>query len=120
LQLNPKITIRLFTDGHSKGFGPGIAELIERIDSSGSLRTACAQMGMSYSKAWSIVKSCETSLGFKLLERTVGGESGGGSVVTENGHKMLECYRKLQKEIDIKAESLLRDRFGDSFPDFFQ
>ena len=31
-------------------FGPGIAELVENIQKTGSLSAACKQMGMAYSK----------------------------------------------------------------------
>ena len=117
MKLKPRITIRLFADGKEKGFGPGIAELLERIGNSGSLRAACTEMGMSYSKGWTILKSCETSLGFPLLERTTGGEDGGGSVVTENGLNMLRCYRQLEKRITDEGTKLLQEQFGSLFPD---
>ena len=56
-QLYPKISVRLFTD--EKCFGPGIAALLRRIEKFHSLRSAAASMGMAYSKAWTILKSCE-------------------------------------------------------------
>lgn len=117
MKLKPKITIRLFADGVSKGFGPGIAELLERIGRTGSLRSACAEMEMSYSKGWTILKSCEKSLGFQLLERTTGGESGGGSTVTENGKNMLTCYRTLERQMEKEGTELLQQYFGSLFPD---
>jgi len=116
MKLKPRITIRLFADGVSKGFGPGIAELLERIGNTGSLRAACAEMGMSYSKGWTILRSCERSLGFQLLERKTGGEYGGGSIVTENGKNMLACYRILEKKLDEAGTELLQRQFGSLFP----
>jgi len=117
MKLRPRITIRIFADGKEKGFGPGIAELLERIMTSGSLRSACAEMEMSYSKGWTIIRSCEKSLGFTLLERTTGGENGGGSTVTENGKNMLKCYRQLEKQIEAEGTELLQKQFGSLFPD---
>jgi molybdate transport repressor ModE-like protein len=117
MKLTPKITIKLIADGGEKGFGPGIAELLEKVNSTGSLRAACALMNMSYSKAWSILKSCEKSLGFDLLTRTTGGESGGGSVITENGRNMLACYRRLERIVAEESRRMLQEQFGGLFPD---
>jgi len=35
-----------------KAFGDGPLEVLERVERSGSLRQAAAEMGMSYNKAW--------------------------------------------------------------------
>lgn len=92
-----RITVRLFTQDDSKSFGPGIAELLTRIDKCHCLRTATGEMGMSYSKAWTKLAECEQALGFPLLERTAGGRHGGGSELTAEGRDMLERYRALEE-----------------------
>ena len=68
-KLYAKISVRLFTD--DKCFGPGIAALLRRVDKYHSLRSAAASMGMAYSKAWTILKSCEQHLGFKLVNKNL-------------------------------------------------
>lgn len=91
--------------GDCKVFGPGIAELLERIDRCESIRTATQEMHVAYSKAWTMLRSCEQALGFTLIERKVGGSNGGGSVLTEQGRQMLERYRAWEnncKEFAIK------------------
>ena len=65
----------------TKVFGPGIAELLERIDRCESIRTATTEMKIAYSKAWTMLRSCEAALGYPLIERKVGG-SRGGSVLS--------------------------------------
>ncbi|MCR5290148.1 MAG: LysR family transcriptional regulator [Treponema sp.] len=115
MNLQPRITIRLFCNDHEKGFGPGIAELLDRISVSGSLRAACSEMNMSYSKGWSILKSCEKSLGFELIERITGGEDGGGSTVTDNGKKMLKCFRQLERQLNEEGKRLIQEQFGNIF-----
>jgi molybdate transport repressor ModE-like protein len=90
-----KVTVRLFTGNDDKSFGPGIAELLERVDRSHSLRMATEEMGMSYSKAWTKLNDCEQALGFSLLERSAGGQHGGSSVLTPRGRLMLERFRRL-------------------------
>ena len=104
-QLYAKISVRLFTD--DKCFGPG-----RRVEKHRSLRAAAASMGMAYSKAWSILKSCEEHLGFKLLNSTVGGKNGGGATLTDNAVTMLAAYDEYCEELRTFADRLLEDKFS--------
>lgn len=61
-----KLTLRLLTNGE-RIFGPGVAELLERVREHHSLRSAAASMEMAYSKAWRIVRAAEEGMGCKLL-----------------------------------------------------
>ena len=56
--LHAVLSVRLFTD--QKCFGPGIAELLHRVDEHHSLRAAAQSMELAYSKAWTIMKNAET------------------------------------------------------------
>lgn len=80
-------------------FGPGIVTLLENVGKTGSVKKACAGMGMSYSKGWKIINRAEDALGYKLIERRHGGKSGGSCQVTEQGEKMLFRFREMEKEI---------------------
>lgn len=66
--LHPVLSVRLFTD--EKCFGPGVAALLTLVKTCHSLRAAAMEMGMAYSKAWTILKNAEEQLGFKLLLST--------------------------------------------------
>lgn len=107
LHLHPKITVRLLNDKNEKIFGPGIARLLELVEQTGSLRASCAKMEMAYSKAWKVIKNCETDLGFALLERKTGGEDGGGSVITEKGKNLLHEYRAYENSLIKKGAELI-------------
>ena len=109
-QLNAKISVRLFTD--EKCFGPGIASLLRRVKKYHSLRSAAASMGMAYSKAWTILKSCEEHLGFKLLHSTVGGKNGGGAALTENAEMMLTAYDEYCAQLKAYADDLMEEKFS--------
>jgi len=109
-RLHPRISVRLFTD--EKCFGPGIAALLRRIEKFHSLRSAAASMGMAYSKAWMILKSCEEHLGFKLVNATIGGKNGGGATLTENAAKMLAAYDEYCAEIYAYADRLSDEKFS--------
>ena len=48
----PHIKVELRAE--DKFFGPGVCELLELIEQTGSLQSACTEMGLSYSKGSSI------------------------------------------------------------------
>lgn len=109
-KLSARITVRLYTD--EKCFGPGIAALLRQVEEYHSLRSAAASMGMAYSKAWTILKSCEEQLGFKLVHSTVGGKNGGGTALTENAEKMLQAYEEYCADLKNYAEQQMDKRFS--------
>ena len=105
-KLSAKLTVRLYAD--EKCFGPGVAQLLQRVDSLHSLRAAALSMEMSYSKAWSIVKRAEAGLGFALLHSVTGGRSGGGATLTENAVRLLRDYADYTRTLDAFAQ----EQFG--------
>lgn len=86
----------LVGDDGTRVFGPGPAELLERVGELGSLRAAAIDMRMAYTKAMRIVRDAEAALGFPLTERTVGGTGGGGSRLTDRAQDLLVRYRDLE------------------------
>ena len=88
--LHVKLSVRLFTD--EKCFGPGVAELLHRVDECHSLRAAAQSMEMAYSKAWMVIHRSEAALGFPLLNSATGGKNGGGAALTGEARQMLEAY----------------------------
>ncbi|MBR0425992.1 MAG: LysR family transcriptional regulator [Clostridia bacterium] len=109
-KLRYSITLRLY--GEEKIFGPGIAELLERVDQLHSLRKATMSMGMAYSKAWSIIKTAEQSLSFPLLISTTGGRGGGGAELSEQGRRFLNAYRAFERTVHDYADEIFEEMFG--------
>lgn len=109
MQLHPKVTLQFFTD--EKCFGPGVALLLEKIKENNSMRKATIEIGMSYSKAWTIIRRAEKNLGFALLNSKTGGADGGGATLTESAEKMLIAFRKCEKELFSFAD----DKFSEYF-----
>lgn len=110
INLHPKITLQFFTD--EKCFGPGVALLLEKIKVNNSIRKAAFEIGMSYSKAWTIIKRAEKNLGFSLIVSKTGGADGGGATLTENGERMLFAFRECEKEIFEFADSKFVEHFS--------
>jgi len=109
-ELRAVLSVRLFTD--QKCFGPGIAELLHRVDEHHSLRAAAKSMELAYSKAWTIMKNAEAGLGVKLISSSTGGKNGGGAVLTEEGRRMLAAYDSYCQKLRACGEELLAEEFS--------
>lgn len=82
----------------SSHFGKGIVSIMMLVRQGSSLRAACAQMGLSYSKAWRLLKSAEADLGIPLLDTQKGGTKRAGSTLTPQGEELLDRYLAFEKE----------------------
>lgn len=109
--LHPVLSVRLFTD--EKCFGPGVAALLTLVKTCHSLRAAAMEMGMAYSKAWTILKNAEEQLGFKLLLSTTGGKHGGGAALTPEGQALLSAYDQFCVELRNYGDKLFAEKFGE-------
>ena len=125
-KLHPVLSVRLFTD--EKCFGPGVAALLTLVKTCHSLRAAAMEMGMAYSKAWTILKNAEEQLGFKLLLSTTGGNSAinGGQYAAYTSERAAELQQKLGLEPDtaekhiedtIKGFNMILDGEVDNLPE---
>ena len=112
-RLGVSVQVRLAKDGIF--FGPGKARLMEYIEKTGSMQEACLEMGLSYSKGARMIKAAEKQLGFKLLERRIGGSGGGGSRLTDEGRDLLKKYRQLTLRVQEDADRAFEEIFGNTF-----
>jgi molybdate transport system regulatory protein len=77
-------------------FGPGKAELLERIRDSGSIAAAGRRMKMSYTRAWGLVEAMNRDFATPLVRSAKGGAGRGGAVLTLLGSEVLQRYRRMQ------------------------
>ena len=106
-----KMTVRFYAADH-KVFGPGIAQLLHRVQEYHSLRAAALSMDMAYSKAWTIIKNSEKALGFSLLDSTTGGKGGGGAALTPEGARLLRAYDTFCSRLHDAADELFQEEFA--------
>lgn len=105
-------TIRNTTRVMAKGeraFGPGKADLLERISAEGSISKAAKSMEMSYSRAWQLVDAMNQAFRKPLVESTAGGRKGGGAVLTSMGKEVLGLFRKMEKQLAADADAYLAE-----------
>lgn len=84
-------------------FNEEIAALCSKVEESSSIYSAAAETGMSYGKAWRLIKNVETALGFPLFAR--GGCK--GSELTPEGKELLATWTEVQRCINANAADLL-------------
>lgn len=106
----PGYRIWLQLDG-ARMFGPGTYELLHHVGVTGSLHQAAKLMNMSYTKAWHLLRETEEHLGWALVERHVGGASGGGTSLTPRGRDLLHRFERFMDATD----SAMGDAFDRAF-----
>jgi len=91
--------------------GPGKADLLEAIARTGSIRAAASSLGMSYMRAWSLVRVMNTEFRTPLVHSERGGTAHGGAGLTPLGERVARLYREMeQAALDAVAPRLARLR----------
>jgi molybdate transport system regulatory protein len=93
--LTVKMRIRIYAG--DRMLGPGKMELLSHIGETGSLSAAAKQMGMSYTRAWTLAKELNRDRSRPMVEMTRGGASGGTAKVTRFGRKILTLYQNMER-----------------------
>ncbi len=75
--------------------GQGRVELLELIDTTGSINAAAKEMKMSYKAAWERINGMNALADFPLIERTTGGRGGGGTKLTPYAHELIATFHRL-------------------------
>jgi molybdate transport system regulatory protein len=104
---------KMWLDYRGRAFGDGPARLLGGVEQWGSLRKAAQQLGMSYNKAWRILHAAEERLGFALLDRSVGGNLGGGSHLTPEARDLVTRYQAVAAEATEALAAVFERHFGD-------
>jgi molybdate transport system regulatory protein len=90
----------------------GRVQLLKLIQETGSLNKAAKAMNISYQKAWKLVDASNKAASSPLIATQVGGNKGGGTVLTPYGQSLLDsfeainaaCWKFLDQE--LKKHSL--------------
>lgn len=110
--VTPGYRIRLHVDG-VRMFGPGTHEYLRHVDKTGSLHQAAKLMGMSYAKAWTLLRKTEEHLCWPLVERHIGGAVGAGTSLTKTGRDLLQRVDRFVAETDAAMQEAFEAAFGD-------
>lgn len=95
-------------------FGPGTVTLLKQIHSLGSVREASEKTGISYSKAWTMIRTAEEEAGLELVGRQPGGKYGGKAELTKAGAELIRKYEELERCIQKYSDQKFREIFLES------
>ncbi len=92
-------------------------KLLEAIDRHGSISQAAKHVPLSYKAAWDAVDAMNNLADSPLVERSTGGRSGGGTLLTDYGRRVIALYRAVESEyqaaLDRLAEKFASEPVGD-------
>jgi molybdate transport system regulatory protein len=90
--------------GDDIALGPGKVELLEWIDQTGSIAGAAKHLGMSYMRAWLLIRTMNRCFKEPLVKAARGGSSRGGAGLTPTGKEALSLYRRMEERSQRAAE----------------
>ena len=100
-----RLSIRIDFEPSGDALGPGMTELLERIGEKGSIRKAAAGMGMSYRKAWLLIRGLQQTFGGAVVTTETGGAAGGGAKLTHLGTRLVKTYRDIESRAARAADN---------------
>jgi len=103
----PSLSVRIDLDAVGR-IGPGKIQLLEQIQSQGSISAAGRAMNMSYKRAWDLVDEINRICRRAAVERQAGGKNGGGAILTPFGVSLVERYRRIERSAESAARKELR------------
>ena len=92
-QLRPRMRVLC---GEEIALGPGKVDLLALIGETGSIREAAGRMGMSYMRAWKLIKTMNACFRKPLVEAVRGGRAHGGAALTATGRMALALYEQME------------------------
>lgn len=75
------------------------ASIMEGIKKFGSFMATAKSLGITYAHAWTIVDELSKRVGKPVVRAQRGGDTGGGTVLTEEGDRLLEKYKALEEKV---------------------
>ena len=110
--MNKKLRLRssqwIVDDDGNIVIGKGRMELLEHIDSTGSINQAAKAMKMSYKAAWSKLKATEAHLNAKIVVA----DKKQGTHLTPAGRELLARFKALRKACLSADDKIFSEVFG--------
>jgi molybdate transport system regulatory protein len=111
-RLRPRIKVWLESEGQY-AFGFGLAEILQAVARTGSIKHAAADLGKSYRYVWGRVKAAERVLGQRLVETQVGGTGTQRSSLTGPARTLVDGFLALRRDLSRAVEQEFLQKFGE-------
>ena len=116
VKITPRFRV-LFRD--EIALGPGKVELLKAIQATGSIRQAASHVGMSYMRAWLLIRTMNRCFRQPVVLSERGGATRGGATLTETGTAAIKLYDRLEadslaitQKTRLELTSLLREKLN--------
>ena len=96
-------------------FDDRLAMLLRQVEETGSVRSACRRVQMSYSSCWNVIRRLESQLQRPLIERSQGGAAERRSRLTADGKKLISLYESYAAAVRGEADRLYEEYFRSFF-----
>lgn len=106
----PRAKVWLEIEG-GYAFGWGICEILNAVDTTGSIKEAAKHLGKSYRHIWSRIKEAEEVLGRTLVEAHVGGTGTHRSFLTEEARTLVAAFVALRSKVLQFTEATFQQLF---------
>ncbi len=95
--MQPVLKLRFrILHGTEIALGPGKVALLDAIEESGTLAGAAQSLGMSYMRAWKLVRTMNACFREPLVETSRGGAGHGKAALTAAGRQVCALYRSME------------------------
>lgn len=106
-----KIKVWIEDDEENLIFGSGKTEVLENIDTTGSIAEAAKKVGMNYKKAWTHIKILEKHIEEDLVLRFKGRGENSGTTLTPKAREVIQTYKVLEDDIKRYSEQRFQELF---------
>lgn len=113
--LSPRVKFWIELEGE-RVFCPGVCQILQAVDETGSIKKAAARIGRSYRFVWGQLKQAEQAFGEPLVDARVGGREEKRSSVTPIGRSLMNDFLSLRKKIFELVDAEFASRFAPRQP----
>jgi molybdate transport system regulatory protein len=86
--------------------------LLMALEKDMSIAAAAKDIGISYRKAWGMIRDMEYNLGFSLVGKRRGGLAGGNTTFTPEGKALVQAYRNLIIRLESSDREMVKEFFN--------
>jgi len=91
--------------------GEGRMAMLQAIHRHGSIINASRETGISYRKIRGAIRDMEKVIGRPLVKAYRGGGEGGGAVLTEDAHALIDSFRRFAAGLQQEADARFQKNF---------
>jgi molybdate transport system regulatory protein len=83
--------------------------MLQAVAAHGSITAAAKALGYSYKAVWDGLAAINNLLPRPALQTQSGGRGGGGAILTEEGHRLVAAFRRLEERLSAISASIARE-----------